>query len=126
MPIGNEGFHMSPSVCMRLCLSLLMGRELEMPSCSEGCFPQWGFVFVNSPRRRVESVMECHRLILFWWGTVHHVNQTLDLWKRFLVTLWDKNHLVTQGLADRIFKDEITFMRHIFGEISGKLMSVKL
>lgn len=26
-----------------------MGRELEMPSCSEGCFPQWGFVFVDSP-----------------------------------------------------------------------------
>lgn len=34
---------------MCLCLSLLMGRELEMPSCSEGCFPQWGFVFADSP-----------------------------------------------------------------------------
>lgn len=30
-----------------------MGRELEMPSCSEGCFPQWGFVFVDSPAQEM-------------------------------------------------------------------------
>lgn len=33
---------------------------------------------------------------------------------------------MTQGLAKRIFKDEITSMRHIFGGISGKLLSMKL
>lgn len=39
--------------CACVCLSLLMGRELEMPSCSEGRFPQWGFVLVDSPTQEM-------------------------------------------------------------------------